>query len=70
MGFYCISNKTLYILLIALCLINDEIYRTVLSFLVCGAISYYIADLGVTYMYTTPRKSTAATSCQGYLGHI
>jgi len=51
MGFYCIFNKTLYLSLIhvTLCLINDVIHRTVLPFLVDGAISYYIADSGVTY---------------------
>jgi len=48
-GFYCIFNNVLYILLKALCLINDVIYRTVLPSLVGGAISYYIADSGVTY---------------------
>jgi len=47
--YYCIFNNFLYILLISLCLINDEIYHTVLPPLVGGAIRYYIADSGVTY---------------------
>ena len=47
--FYYIFNKTLYILLIALCLNNDVIYRTVLPSLVGGAISYVIANSGATY---------------------
>ena len=51
MGFYCIFNKILYRVLIhvAFCLINNVIYRTVFPFLVDGAISYFIADSGVTY---------------------
>jgi len=57
-------NKTLYILLIALCLNNDLIYRTVLPSLVGGAISYVIANSGAT---ANTQKSTAATFCQGYL---
>jgi len=56
MGFYCIFNKTLYLLLIhvALCLINDVINRTMMPSLVGEAISYYIADSIVTY--TTQKK--------------
>ena len=47
--FYYILNKTLYILLIAVCLNNEVIYRTVLPPLAGGAISYVIADSGATY---------------------
>jgi len=45
---FYIFNKTLYILLIALCLNNDVIYRTVLPSLVGEAISYVIAYSGAT----------------------
>jgi len=48
-GFYYIFNKTLYMVLIALCLHTDLIYRTVLPSLVGGAISYVIANSGATY---------------------
>jgi len=47
--FYYILTKTLYILLIAVCLNIDVIYRTVLPPLAGGAVSYVKADSGATY---------------------